>query len=212
MQEKHLKIRIEQCLAIAKASNCPRRKFGAIILEPERNLILMDSYNGGPRGGGKLCNGDYCVRDGLSESDIEIVDSPLKRRLEIFLHNKMIDHVGYQFSYTEVLPTAEDKKKSILEKNQPIKSGTMMEKGCHHAELNAICNAAAQGIRISGSWLLITGEPCLMCAKAIHHAGIVKVVLIKGGYAGENGIQYLLDNRIEIQEVDGPTDPRLELI
>ena len=53
MKEKHIRIRIEQCLALSKASNCPRRKFGALLLDPERNVTLMDGYNGGPRGGTK---------------------------------------------------------------------------------------------------------------------------------------------------------------
>ena len=52
MKEKHIRIRIEQCLVLANASNCPRRKFGALLLDPERNVVLMDGYNGGPRGGG----------------------------------------------------------------------------------------------------------------------------------------------------------------
>ena len=50
MKGKHLAIRIEQCLALSKASNCPRRKFGALLVDPERNVVLMDGYNGGPRG------------------------------------------------------------------------------------------------------------------------------------------------------------------
>jgi len=47
MKQKHVQIRIEQCLALAKASNCPRRKFGALLLDPQRNVVLMDGYNGG---------------------------------------------------------------------------------------------------------------------------------------------------------------------
>ena len=39
MKEKHIGIRIEQCLALAKASNCPRRKFGALLIDPTRNVI-----------------------------------------------------------------------------------------------------------------------------------------------------------------------------
>ena len=39
MKEKHIRIRIEQCLALATASNCPRRKFGALLLDPERNVV-----------------------------------------------------------------------------------------------------------------------------------------------------------------------------
>ena len=93
MKDKHVRIRIEQCLALAKASNCPRRKFGALLLDPERNVVLMDGYNGGPRGGGELCGGDECLRDTLH-----------------------------------------------------VESGTRMEIGCHHAEMNVICNCAASGV------------------------------------------------------------------
>ncbi|MBI4815451.1 MAG: cytidine deaminase [Deltaproteobacteria bacterium] len=155
MKEKHIRIRIEQCLALAKASNCTRRKFGALLLDPTRNVILMDGYNGGPRGGGELCGGDVCLRDTLG-----------------------------------------------------IQSGTRMEIGCHHAEMNVICNAAASGVATRGAWLLITGEPCVLCAKLIHHAGIVKVIIVKGGYAGENGVSYLLEHGVEVAQVDGPRDPR----
>jgi len=99
MKAKHLRIRIEQCLALANASNCPRRKFGALLLDPERNVILMDGYNGGPRGGGDLCGADQCFRDTMQ-----------------------------------------------------IQSGTRMEIGCHHAEMNVICNAAASGVATRGAW------------------------------------------------------------
>ena len=58
MKDKHIRIRVEQCLALAKASNCPRRTFGALLLDPTRNVILMDGYNGAPRGGGRLCGGE----------------------------------------------------------------------------------------------------------------------------------------------------------
>jgi dCMP deaminase len=156
MKEKHVRIRIEQCLALAKASNCPRRKFGALLLDPGRNVILMDGYNGGPRGGGELCGGATCLRDTLG-----------------------------------------------------IQSGTRMEVGCHHAEMNVVCNAAASGVATRGAWLIVTGEPCMMCAKMIHHAGIARVIVVTKGYAGENGLDYLQRHGVEVQEVDGPQDPRL---
>ena len=106
MKTKHLVIRIEQCLALAKASNCPRRKFGDLLLDPVRNVILMDGYNGGPRGGGELCGGENCLRD---------------------VHE--------------------------------VPRGTRIEIGCHHAEMNVICNAAAGGVATQGAWLVVTGEP-----------------------------------------------------
>ncbi|MEC8276975.1 MAG: deaminase [Myxococcota bacterium] len=157
MKEKHIRIRIEQCLALAKASNCPRRKFGALLLDPSRNVILMDGYNGGPRGGGKLCGGPVCLRN-----------------------------------------------------EQKVVSGTRMEIGCHHAEMNVICNAAANGVSTRNAWLLVTGEPCMMCAKLIHHAGIEKVIVVSGGYAGANGCEYLQDHGVAVQRMTGPQDPRTE--
>ena len=156
MKEKHIRIRIEQCLILAKASNCIRRQFGALLLDPERNVVLMDGYNGGPRGGGNLCGGDICVRE-----------------------------------------------------DQKVQSGTRMEIGCHHAEMNVICNCAASGVPTKGAWLFVTGEPCMMCAKALHHAGITKVIVVGGGYAGENGITYLREHNVHVQTVAGPQDPRL---
>lgn len=156
MKDKHVRIRIEQCLALANASNCPRRKFGALLLDPERNVVLMDGYNGGPRGGGHLCGGETCLRDA--------------------------NHVT---------------------------SGTRMEIGCHHAEMNVICNAAAGGVACRGAWLFVTGEPCILCAKLIHHAGITRVLVVSGGYAGENGVDYLTGHGIEVVHLEGPQDPRL---
>ena len=115
----------------------------------------MDGYNGGPRGGGRLCGGEVCLRDQLH-----------------------------------------------------VISGTRMELGCHHAEMNVICNAAANGVPTRGAWLIVTGEPCVLCAKLIHHAGIRRVLVVRGGYLGENGVEYLIEHGVEVQEVDGPPDPR----
>jgi len=156
MKEKHIRIRISQCLALAEASNCPRRKFGALLLDPERNVVLMDGYNGGPRGGGHLCGGEVCLRD-----------------------------------------------------TRGVASGTRMEIGCHHAEMNVICNCAAHGVPTKGAWLIINGEPCMLCAKLIHHAGIVRVMVVGGGYAGENGLTYLRDHHVEVHLLEGPQDPRI---
>lgn len=158
MKEKHLKIRIEQCLALAKASNCPRAKFGSLLVDPDRNVILMDGYNGGPRGGGDLCGGDVCLRD-----------------------------------------------------TENVVSGTRVEVGCHHAEMNVICNAAANGVSTKNAWLIVTGEPCMMCAKLIHHAGVSRVIVVDGGFGGANGVDYLNSHGVVVQMTDGPKDPRGDL-
>ena len=155
MKEKHLRIRIEQCLALAKASNCPRAKFGALLVDPNRNVILMDGYNGGPRGGGDLCGGDICLRD-----------------------------------------------------TEQVLSGTRVEVGCHHAEMNVVCNAAANGVSTKEAWMIVTGEPCMMCAKLIHHSGISQVIVVDGGFGGANGIDYLEQHGVVVQRTEGPKDPR----
>jgi dCMP deaminase len=155
LKEKHIAIRIEQCLTLAKASNCPRRTFGALLVDPARNVVLMDGYNGGPRGGGRLCGGEVCLRDTMG-----------------------------------------------------VESGTRMEIGCHHAEMNVVCNAAANGVPTRGAWLIVTGEPCMMCAKLIHHSGIERVLIVEGGYMGANGVQYLEAHGVGVQRVKGPKDPR----
>ncbi len=156
MTPRHLLLRVEQALTLARTSHCARRQFGAMLLDPERNVVIADAYNGGPRGGGRLCGGDVCLRD------------------------------------VECIP-----------------SGQRTEVGCHHAEANALCNASYSGRSTRGAWLLVTGEPCLACAKLIHHAGVDRVVCVAGGYAGgDAGPAYLREHGVEVTYVDGPRDGR----
>lgn len=147
LKEKHKKVRIEQCKILATASSCSRRKFGALLLDPHRNAVLADGYNGPPRGAcGHLCGGDSCERD-----------------------------------------------------TYKVPSGQRMEVGCHHAEQNCICNAAASGTSTKDTWMIVSGEPCKMCAKLIHHAGVVKIIIIGDQYTQENGIVYLKQNGVEVE-------------
>jgi dCMP deaminase len=96
-----------------------------------------------------------------------------------------------------------------LRETMNVQSGTRMEIGCHHAEMNVICNCAASGVATKGAWIVVTGEPCQMCAKMIHHAGVTRVIVVGGGYAGENGLEYLRRHGVEVETVEGPKDPRL---
>ena len=76
-------------------------------------------------------------------------------------------------------------------------SGTQIQIGCHHAEMNAICNAARQGASTLGEAIAITCEPCLLCAKLIHHAGIELVIYDAKGYSSE-GVEYLKSHGVEL--------------
>jgi len=75
--------------------------------------------------------------------------------------------------------------------------------------MNVICNAAAQGVAIKGMCLIVTGEPCLMCAKLIVQCGISHVICVKGGYlGGGSGPRWLENNDVTVEWVKGPQDPR----
>lgn len=49
---------------------------------------------------------------------------------------------------------------------------------CHavHAEQNAIIQAAVHGVSIQGATLYCTHQPCVICARMLTNAGIVKTV------------------------------------
>ncbi len=87
---------------------------------------------------------------------------------------------------------------------QKIPSGRDVQIGCHHAETNAIANAAYEGVSLKGSWLICTAPPCLMCSKMIHHAGIEKVFftnLLPTRWTYSDGVDYLKENGLEVVEI-----------
>jgi len=50
-------------LALAQLSTCSRRRFAAVLLDPQSLAVISDGYNGPPRGGPRLCGGEVCERD-----------------------------------------------------------------------------------------------------------------------------------------------------
>ena len=48
----------------------------------------------------------------------------------------------------------------------------------------------------------------MMYAKLMHHAGISKLVIVDGGFSGENGLDYLETHGVKIQRVERLQDPR----
>jgi len=204
MRSKHLAMRIRQCLELAKCSNCSvrggDRKFGAILLDPDRNVTLMDGYNGGPRGGTKQCGGDnFCLRHGYRREDFEIKNTD-PAVWQIY-------YMGEIWSGAAAEHLAEAEIQKACEKHPPIPSGTRLEVGCYHAEQNVILNAAANGVPCKGAWLIVNGEPCLMCAKLIYHAGITRVILVTGVYSTTEGVEFLEQHGVAVTRVDDPENP-----
>jgi dCMP deaminase len=79
-----------------------------------------------------------------------------------------------------------------------IKSGTRIEIGCHHAEQNAIANAARRGIALEGCTIIISTNPCLACSRLIHHSGLACVAIPSDSSYNKDGIDYLKKNNIKI--------------
>ena len=163
MKPKHLQAHIKMCIVLSELSDCPRRKFGALLLDPERNTILATGYNGGPREGkGPLCSGWFCERDGITEDMLKITNEGDVLR---YFNRDGVEQGSRVVGSVDGTKTREELveiRQRLLTKHPPIPSGTRMELGCHHAEQNCICNAAAQGTKTSGAWLIVTGEPCKM--------------------------------------------------
>lgn len=237
MKDKHLKARIAYCLAIAECSTCPRRRpgFGAVLFDPKTNVDLCAGYNGPPRGGpdGGLCgpDGKFCVRDGVTRQDVEVryIPDDWSRHgrdydpahFSILVRGKEIYSVAIpegqpgeskEACKAHALAKAEAYvDEQLVAKHLPIPSGQQLHIGCHHAEANCITNAARLGIKTEGCYLVVNGEPCLACAKLLHHAGIHTVYVVKGGYlGGDDGPEYLRQNNVRVVYVEGPPDPRSE--
>ena len=92
----------------------------------------------------------------------------------VIVHEKRILATGYNgaprgLPHCEAVGCLRDKLK--------IPSGERHElcRGLH-AEMNAIIQAAAYGIRIQGAMLYSTTFPCSLCAKMLINGGIVRIV------------------------------------
>ncbi len=66
-----------------------------------------------------------------------------------------------------------------------------------HAEQNAIINAAYYGVSTKGAILYCTNQPCLICARMIINAGIIKVVH-RGNFDDDFALQFMEEAGIEM--------------
>lgn len=68
-----------------------------------------------------------------------------------------------------------------------------------HAEQNAIINAAFYGVSTRGAVLYCTNQPCIICARMIINAGIIKVVH-KGDFDDNLALQFMEEAGVEVVE------------
>ena len=86
-----------------------------------------------------------------------------------------------------------------LRKKLGIPSGTRHEM-CYavHAEQNAIIQAAKLGVNIDGSTLYCTHQPCILCAKMIVNAGVVRVVY-HSGYPDDFALDIFKEAGVQVE-------------
>lgn len=69
-----------------------------------------------------------------------------------------------------------------------------------HAELNCVLRAAREGVSILDSTIYITLSPCRICSAMLIQAGVKRIVY-KEEYRCKDGVQYLLANGIEVEQI-----------
>ena len=69
-----------------------------------------------------------------------------------------------------------------------------------HAEQNAVIQAALHGVNTKGSTLYCTNHPCVICAKMIINAGVVRIV-IRDGYHDKLATQMLKEAGITVKQL-----------
>jgi dCMP deaminase len=69
-----------------------------------------------------------------------------------------------------------------------------------HAEQNAVIQAALHGVNTKRSTLYCTNHPCVICAKMIINAGVVRIV-IRDGYHDKLAAQMLKEAGISVKQL-----------
>ena len=70
-----------------------------------------------------------------------------------------------------------------------------------HAEQNVIIQAAVHGVSTKESTLYCTNQPCVICAKMIINAGIIRIV-IRESYADELAEKMLKEAGIQVVKIN----------
>lgn len=146
------------------------------------------------------------MRPSWDEYFIEIVNVIKKRSTccrrqvgALIVKDKKILSTGYNGSPTGLKHCEEV---GCLRDELGIPSGQRHElcRGLH-AEQNAIVHAAHSGVSIAGSTIYVTNQPCILCAKMIINAGIVRIVYEKG-YPDELAMELLKEAGVEITKLE----------
>ena len=115
----------------------------------------------------------------------------------VIVRDKRVMTTGYNGAPAGVSTCVE--RGECLRKKLGIPSGTRHEM-CYavHAEQNAIIQAAKLGVNIDGSTLYCTHQPCILCAKMIVNAGVVRVVY-HSGYPDDFALDIFKEAGVQVE-------------
>ena len=169
MKDKFIKKYMRYAKAVAEDQNpCLSRAIGAVIIHPEKNVVVSTGYNGPAK---------------------EIPHPDTQAFLEEYVYPQLTDEdKKYIYDHYGVMPdnptyfaSRVTQCKTCPRKLVGAISGARLELcGCAHGERNAIANAAKAGHETFGCYMFCwCGIPCLDCTVSIINAGITKVFCIK---------------------------------
>ena len=124
----------------------------------------------------------------------------------VIVRDKRILTTGYNGAPQGVKPCVE--RGECLRRKLGIPSGTRAEV-CYavHAEQNALIQAARMGVSVYGATMYVTYSPCIICARLIINAGIVRVIY-RYDYPDEFSKEMLKEAGVELIKFD----PNAEIV
>lgn len=176
MKDKFIKKYMRYAKAVAEDQNpCLSRAIGAVIVHPEKNVVISTGYNGPAKGVPHPDTFEFLAEYVYPQlTDREKIDA------EAFRSNQP-GYVPGCLSNADAFAKTFEGCKICPRKLVGAISGARLELcGCAHGERNAISNAAKAGHETFGCYMFCwCGVPCLDCCVSIINSGITKVFCIK---------------------------------
>ena len=118
----------------------------------------------------------------------------------VIVRDKRILTTGYNGAPQGIKPCVE--RGECLRRKLGILSGTRAEV-CYavHAEQNALIQAARMGVSVYGATMYVTYSPCIICARLLINAGIVRVIY-RYDYPDEFSREILKEAGVELIKFD----------
>ena len=118
----------------------------------------------------------------------------------VIVRDKRILTTGYNGAPQGIKPCVE--RGECLRRKLGIPSGTRAEV-CYavHAEQNALIQAARMGVSVYGATMYVTYSPCIICARLLITAGIVRVIY-RYDYPDEFSREILKEAGVELIKFD----------